>query len=246
MNSRRKCGGCKEYFPVGNMTKMFPSQTMYVCSDACKERVRLARGAKPRPPSIEDLPFSLVNGERVYRDDDRLFVWKQQRRMYGHVLECEACTRKFFRDDRNFRGRSFCSRRCSKLRQHNPRSSPQGSSTTTEYLDKLFSRLIRASAGNTCVNCGSHSYPECAHGFSRRYKSVRWDTDNAFCLCRRCHAHYTGSPIEWEDWLRARWATQGIDYDQKRREALNGPPPEKADVLDHLKASLTALGESWT
>ncbi len=72
-----------------------------------------------------------------------------------------------------------------------------------DTLDRLFSAIVR-SVGS-CENCGSTTGLQCAHGFSRRYRNVRWDRRNAFCLCQRCHMKYTHRPLEWDEWLRERW-----------------------------------------
>lgn len=75
--------------------------------------------------------------------------------------------------------------------------------TARDGLDRMFSALVR-NVG-VCEICGATSDHQCAHGFSRRYLSVRWDRRNAFCLCRGCHMKYTHRPLEWDEWLRARW-----------------------------------------
>lgn len=61
-------------------------------------------------------------------------------------------------------------------------------------LDKLFSEYIRRRAiwrhsGCERCLCGKSDYKSlhCAHMFSRRKHSVRWDIDNAAGLCPGCH-----------------------------------------------------------
>ena len=62
--------------------------------------------------------------------------------------------------------------------------------------DKLFGEIIRSRG--KCERCGSKDFLQTAHLISRRYKQVRWDLDNAVCLCRGCHVYFTHHPIEWD------------------------------------------------
>lgn len=40
-----------------------------------------------------------------------------------------------------------------------------------------------------------------AHIVSRRYKSTRWDDDNAFCLCSAHHMFFTYRHVEWDEYV---------------------------------------------
>lgn len=64
-------------------------------------------------------------------------------------------------------------------------------------LDKLFSKMVREK--NSCERCGSSSYLQCAHIYSRRYLNTRWDFDNALCLCSACHRWGHDKPIDFAD-----------------------------------------------
>lgn len=66
--------------------------------------------------------------------------------------------------------------------------------------DQLFSELIRK-AGK-CHRCGSIYRLQCAHIFTRGYYTIRWDIENAVCLCSKCHVYFTYKPIEWEDYIK--------------------------------------------
>lgn len=105
----------------------------------------------------------------------------------------------------------------------------------TKKCDELFSLLVRA-RDRCCVICGSTSFLQCAHGFSRSYHAVRWDFRNAWALCRACHVRYTHRPLEWGVWLNARWG-----------DALEAEV--KALALTHRKPDVfelkTELAEMW-
>lgn len=71
--------------------------------------------------------------------------------------------------------------------------------------DRLFSLYIRARDGWACRRCGSVVNPQCAHVISRTYRAIRWNPDNAVCLCRGCHVMFTHRPLEWADWCEERF-----------------------------------------
>lgn len=66
--------------------------------------------------------------------------------------------------------------------------------TMTRKMDTLCSQIIRF---NPCAKCGEVDYSklQCAHIFSRTYKSVRWDLLNLLCLCASCHFWAHKNPV---------------------------------------------------
>lgn len=101
----------------------------------------------------------------------------------------------------------------------------------TTKADTIFSLIIRAPG--YCAECGSHYRLQCAHGFSRRYRNVRWDERNAWCLCSACHMRFTHRPLEWDEWMLDR---MGASYEVVRRLALSGEKPDVVVVLELLSA----------
>jgi hypothetical protein len=93
--------------------------------------------------------------------------------------------------------------------------------------DRVFSLLIRTRDDWQCRACGSPQVPQCAHIYSRQYRQIRFDPENAVCLCSRHHRMWSyPNTVEWEDWveehfpgrlevLKARIRTQrwSKDYD---------------------------------
>ena len=70
-------------------------------------------------------------------------------------------------------------------------------------LDKSWSEKVREYG--MCEKCHKLSPLNAHHFYSRSVRSVRWDTDNGFCLCVGCHvfssnfsAHKT--PAEFVEW----------------------------------------------
>lgn len=185
-----------------------------------------------------------VSGQLVRETEDgRLFIVTQGigdrggRRHYGTIQRCDWCEREFFRLDRDaIRGRQLCcSRSCGKKGEFNP-TRQRTQDNPKQTADKLFSELVRMNG--RCLICGTRDGRlECAHGFSRRYLAIRWDRRNAFCLCARCHRHYTGRPLEWDDWLLKRWGE--ALYNELRSLALEGARPDYDSLLPALRAELT-------
>ena len=60
---------------------------------------------------------------------------------------------------------------------------------------RLHSLIVRDRG--SCEACGSGNNLQCAHIISRKYSWTRTSLDNAFCLCARCHRHYTDNPVEF-------------------------------------------------
>lgn len=103
--------------------------------------------------------------------------------------------------------------------------------------DAVFGKIIRLPA--VCVHCGGTDVIQCAHGFSRRYRAVRWDERNAFPLCRGCHMYFTHRPLEWDEWLINRWGLKV--YNEIRDLALHGRNPNLTDTLAALRARWAEL-----
>lgn len=191
----------------------------------------------------------LIQGRQVYVTvDGRAFVEIRRRRndaittqrRYGQLLICERCEKESFVQDSG-RVPRFCSHKCAgpamgaaKL----GRTRTTSKKSRIDYLDRIFSILIRADG--ECVHCGTTERLQCAHGFSRRYRSVRWDTRNAFCLCQRCHMFFTHRPLEWDEWLKDRW---GEDlYDEVRAAALGIKKVDLDSVREELVAEILRRG----
>jgi len=97
----------------------------------------------------------------------------------------------------------------------------------------LFSLRIRE--GGRCECCGETMHLQCAHVFSRRYLSTRWDFQNAMCLCRGCHVRYTHRPLEWEQFVIGKIGA-GV-YASLKRKALEICKPDYDEIIKQLEAA---------
>lgn len=187
-----------------------------------------------------------IRGEQVFFTvDGRAFVEVQRirgadrvtTRRYGWVFVCQNCNQESFAKSSGANRLKFCSHKCAGPESRNQKLGRVRATTSAkariDHLDRLFSILVRVDG--QCVHCGATSGLQCAHGFSRRYRSVRWDSRNAFCLCQRCHMFFTHRPLEWDEWLRNRWGEPL--YYELRTIALS--TATRVD-LDHVRAELVA------
>lgn len=119
-----------------------------------------------------------------------------------------------------------------------PKPKKRRKASLTKQADMLFSKIIRSRG--SCEHCATPVNLQCAHGFSRRYRAVRWDQRNAFALCAGCHLYFTMRPLEWDDWLRDRWGDEL--YATLRFVALSAPNPKLVEVMADLKKTADELG----
>ncbi len=72
--------------------------------------------------------------------------------------------------------------------------------------DDLWSVWLRA-FNYRCEMCGVPYDPkamQCAHGFSREDRVIRFDPKNTFALCAACHRRNTPARQPWFDWMKQR------------------------------------------
>jgi hypothetical protein len=107
----------------------------------------------------------------------------------------------------------------------------------TAKADKLFSAHIRSAGrcfarGQGPTECNGNL--QCCHVMSRRYRAIRWNEDNAVCMCAAHHYYYTNKPLEWEQLCRD---DPWIDWDDLRHCALNCPPMDPYAVIERYTGS---------
>ena len=105
--------------------------------------------------------------------------------------------------------------------------------------DRLFGAAVRArgycqAAGFDGIACSPGL--QCAHIVPRRYLSVRWDLDNAVCLCGAHHYYFTNFRLAEERFNRSHLGSEHYDALKYRAEAHHGAPDYEA-VLARLRES---------
>lgn len=102
-------------------------------------------------------------------------------------------------------------RKAGRLARRSVVGSPLASySELLKVADALWSIWVRAYWPG-CEMCGGPLDPDrlqCAHGFSRVEKTLRFDPDNTYALDASCHRRHTPPRQDWWDWMRMRLAAR--------------------------------------
>lgn len=123
-----------------------------------------------------------------------------------------------------------------------PRKKPtQGQ--LVKKADVLFSKIVRARGFCESGRSEHAGALQCAHGFSRRYRNVRWDARQCWALCQGCHVYYTHRPIEWDLWMQER---MGLEiYEEVRTTALDKwSKPDVSAILERLRGEWAAIEQA--
>jgi 5-methylcytosine-specific restriction endonuclease McrA len=153
----------------------------------------------------------------------------------GEIRICARCGKEYFWMGGARVDQTTCSHACAGDHVQKTRHaiSVAKGGPKKEQLDKWFSLLVR-SVGS-CQACGSTERLQCAHVVSRRYLSVRYDFDNAMCLCSSCHMRFTHRPLEWEEFVIERMGAE--PFAALKRRALDGYGPlDRAAIAERLFA----------
>lgn len=94
---------------------------------------------------------------------------------------------------------------------------------TDRELDRLCREQVFYRDSGKCIRCGGERHIQWCHVYSRRYKSLRWDTDNSMTLCAGCHLLWHHQPAMMVAW----WASKFPDRD--KRLGLIMQTPRKID-----------------
>lgn len=111
-------------------------------------------------------------------------------------------------------------------------------SAPLKRADTMFSKFVRErdescrAAGTDIVGC--KGYLQCAHLVSRRYRALRWSPQGAIALCMAHHFHYTGHPLEWQEWVNRQQPT-GLTWDELTYLALNDPPEKPLEAIARMR-----------
>lgn len=116
--------------------------------------------------------------------------------------------------------------------------------------DELFSLLVRGRVNFTCEYCGKF-YPrgktmgiECSHYIGRANKRTRFDPENAFAHCTKCHFFLGGNPHVFSRWTRETLGTAKYEALVDRSlELLKTNPLVIHSIRLHLKRELDIMTE---
>lgn len=117
-----------------------------------------------------------------------------------------------------------------------PTSRDRKVSAVKEEATRLHSKIIRETRGPMCENGCGNLAKDAAHIIPRGPSHTRTDLDNAFALCKSCHAHFG---LWLTDWLAFIDEKIGMaEYERLERKARDGVnvKVDWYDELDRLRA----------
>ena len=106
--------------------------------------------------------------------------------------------------------------------------------------DKVFSLIVRLRARFNCEYSGLY-YPkghglQCAHVFSRRHQSTRYDFDNAIALNFASHQYFGENPTIFTAWIKKHLGDYRYEALERRHRKIVKRTKVDAEALyQHLK-----------
>lgn len=82
-----------------------------------------------------------------------------------------------------------------------PKPKKKKTKTLSKQLDDLAGAIVRSRG--YCEHCGRKDKLQWCHIVGRSARQVRWDLDNAYCLCHQCHFYFTNHPHTFYDFVGA-------------------------------------------
>tara|TARA_Y100000310_G_C20313507_1_gene637333 strand:- start:219 stop:644 length:426 start_codon:yes stop_codon:yes gene_type:complete len=114
-------------------------------------------------------------------------------------------------------------------------------------MDSVFSRLIREASDWTCAKChkkfteGARNL-HCSHFFGRRAVNTRWDPDNVFAHCFRCHQFLGENPAIFTEWAQdARGAEWYEDMLFEHNRTLKLNDKDREELYNEMKETYDAI-----
>jgi hypothetical protein len=171
----------------------------------------------------------------IYEEDGKHFRLGRfssgVRRRYGTIKQCSGCEKQIFSAHNKITKErpEFCSFRCAKFVSF----TKANKTPKVKHLDAMFAKLVKTNGECVSGRKEHNGGLQCAHGFSRRYRLIRWDMRNAFPFCAGCHIYFTHRPLEWEQWLRVKWGDEL--YEEMKQTALQDKKADLKEVYECLK-----------
>lgn len=108
--------------------------------------------------------------------------------------------------------------------------------------DEVFAKFIKDRTNLTCERCGlsAESYGElhCSHRINRDDQTLRWEPDNADCLCPECHRFFEDNTNAYWEWIEEQ--TNGrITREGMTLRAQTDATPTPQEAIEWLR------GLSW-
>jgi hypothetical protein len=113
-------------------------------------------------------------------------------------------------------------------------------------FDTLFSKIVRLRDRFNCQKCRRY-YPQghglqCAHVFSRRHQSTRYDFDNAVALCFADHQYFGENPTIFTAWIKKHLGeVRYAELEARHSKIVKRTKADSEALYEHLKGEYRAL-----
>lgn len=110
--------------------------------------------------------------------------------------------------------------------------------------DQYFSKCVREAADNTCETCGKTGRMEASHVYSRRHRTIRWDTMNIMCQCNGCHRKWHESPLKSFEWFEETYGSGRVELlREKMNSKVKVTQNEERLISKHYREQLKIIQE---
>ena len=112
--------------------------------------------------------------------------------------------------------------------------------------DKAFADCLKTAHDYTCERCGKEGRMETSHVLSRRHRTnyLRWDEQNANCLCHYCHRIWHESPLEANKWFIDKYGEERMDMlIEKKNSRIKVSKTEEPQIAKHYRNELKQIQE---
>lgn len=109
-----------------------------------------------------------------------------------------------------------------------------------KQCDILFSKIVRTIG--YCERCGSRDNLQCAHVEPRTNSTLRWDENNAICLCVGCHIYWAHkNPRAFTHWFESKYKDKVYYIDNLKNIITKRTEQDYKELHEGLKAKLAAV-----
>jgi 5-methylcytosine-specific restriction endonuclease McrA len=111
-------------------------------------------------------------------------------------------------------------------------------------LDKLFTQMVMFRDKRTCEKCGrSDTQMQTSHIVGRTNLHLRWNLNNAMCLCAYHHLHWWhAKPLEAAKWFQDKYPDRFHYLETENQKTVKYSTADLEEVYDGLKQIAVQTG----
>jgi 5-methylcytosine-specific restriction endonuclease McrA len=102
--------------------------------------------------------------------------------------------------------------------------------------DNLFTKMVMHRDSRTCQWCGKTTgQMQTSHVVSRTNLHLRWNLNNAKCLCAGCHFKWHKDPLKGVEWFIGKFPERYTYLQVENRKQVKYSTKELEDIYNALK-----------